>query len=344
MSLLFSFMCLKFIIYVIMKGVYKMIKRGRRLRANSAIRDMIRETTLDTKDFIYPIFVVEGKNIKNEISSLPGNYHYSIDRLSEVVKEVEEANIAGVLIFGIPEHKDECGSESYNDNGIVQQAIREIKRLSKDLLVITDVCMCEYTSHGHCGIIHEHDVDNDETLEYLGKISVSHAKAGADIIAPSDMMDGRIGFIRNSLDENGFKNVSIMSYSAKYCSAYYGPFRDAAGSAPQFGDRKTYQMDPANRLEAIRETQMDLDEGADFIMVKPALSYLDIIRECRDKFNAPLVAYNVSGEYAMVKAAGKLGLIDEERVMMETLTSMKRAGADIIITYHALEASKILKR
>lgn len=321
-----------------------MIKRGRRLRANAAIRDMIRETTLDTKDFIYPIFVVEGKNIKNEISSLPGNYHYSIDRLSEVVKEIEEANIAGVLIFGIPEHKDECGSESYNDNGIVQQAIREIKRLSKDLLVITDVCMCEYTSHGHCGIIHEHDVDNDETLEYLGKISVSHAKAGADIIAPSDMMDGRIGFIRNSLDENGFKNVSIMSYSAKYCSAYYGPFRDAAGSAPQFGDRKTYQMDPANRLEAIRETQMDLDEGADFIMVKPALSYLDIIRECRDKFNAPLVAYNVSGEYAMVKAAGKLGLIDEERVMMETLTSIKRAGADIIITYHALEASKILKR
>ncbi|OOM07371.1 porphobilinogen synthase [Clostridium saccharobutylicum] len=321
-----------------------MIKRGRRLRANAAIRDMIRETTLDTKDFIYPIFVVEGKNIKNEISSLPGNYHYSIDRLSEVVKEVEEANIAGVLIFGIPEHKDECGSESYNDNGIVQQAIREIKRLSKDLLIITDVCMCEYTSHGHCGIIHEHDVDNDETLEYLGKISVSHAKAGADIIAPSDMMDGRIGFIRNSLDENGFKNVSIMSYSAKYCSAYYGPFRDAAGSAPQFGDRKTYQMDPANRLEAIRETQMDLDEGADFIMVKPALSYLDIIRECRDKFNAPLVAYNVSGEYAMVKAAGKLGLIDEERVMMETLTSIKRAGADIIITYHALEASKILKR
>ncbi|AGX44132.1 porphobilinogen synthase [Clostridium saccharobutylicum] len=321
-----------------------MIKRGRRLRANSAIRDMIRETTLNTKDFIYPIFVVEGKNIKNEISSLPGNYHYSIDRLSEVVKEVEQANIAGILLFGIPEHKDECGSESYNDNGIVQQAIREIKRLNKDLLIITDVCMCEYTSHGHCGIIHEHDVDNDETLEYLGKISVSHAKAGADIIAPSDMMDGRIGFIRNALDENGFKNVSIMSYSAKYCSAYYGPFRDAAGSAPQFGDRKTYQMDPGNRLEAIRETQMDLDEGADFIMVKPALSYLDIIRECRDKFNAPLVAYNVSGEYAMVKAAGKLGLIDEERVMMETLTSIKRAGADIIITYHALEASKILKR
>ena len=320
-----------------------MIKRGRRLRVNSAIRDMVRETTLSTKDFIYPIFVVEGKNIKNEISSLEGNYHFSIDRLHEVIKEVQEADIAGVLLFGIPEHKDECGSEAYNDNGIVQQAIREIKKIDKDLLVITDVCMCEYTSHGHCGIIHNEDVDNDETLGYLGKISVSHAKAGADIIAPSDMMDGRIGFIRKALDENGFKNISIMSYSAKYCSAFYGPFRDAANSAPQFGDRKTYQMDPANRMEALRETQMDIEEGADFIMVKPALPYLDIIRDSKENFNMPLVAYNVSGEYAMVKAAGKLGLIDEERVMMETLTSIKRAGADIIITYHALEASKLLK-
>jgi porphobilinogen synthase len=321
-----------------------MIKRGRRLRANAAIRDMVRETTLNSKDFIYPIFVVEGENIKNEISSLEGNYHFSIDRLHEVIKEVQEANIAGVLLFGIPEHKDECGSESYNDNGIVQQAIREIKRIDKNLLVITDVCMCEYTSHGHCGIIHDEDVDNDETLEYIAKISVSHAKAGADIIAPSDMMDGRILAIRNALDNNGFKNISIMSYSAKYCSAFYGPFRDAANSAPQFGDRKTYQMDPANRMEAIRETQMDIEEGADFIMVKPALSYLDIIRDCRENFNLPLVAYNVSGEFAMIKAAGKLGLIDEERVMMETLTSIKRAGADIIITYHALEASKVLKR
>jgi porphobilinogen synthase len=319
-----------------------MIKRGRRLRASSAIRDMVRETILNSKDFIYPIFVVEGENIKKEISSLEGNYHFSVDRLHEIIKEVQEANIAGVLIFGIPEHKDECGSEAYNDNGIVQQAIREIKRIDKKLLVITDVCMCEYTSHGHCGIIHEEDVDNDETLEYLGKISVSHAKSGADIIAPSDMMDGRIGFIRNALDQNGFKNISIMSYSAKYCSAFYGPFRDAANSAPQFGDRKTYQMDPANRMEAIRETQMDIEEGADFIMVKPALAYLDIIRDCREKFNMPLVAYNVSGEYAMIKAAGKLGLIDEERVMMETLTSIKRAGADIIITYHALEAAKVL--
>ena len=321
-----------------------MIKRGRRLRVNAAIRDMVRETTLSTKNFIYPIFVVEGENIKNEISSLEGNYHYSIDTLSEVIKEVKEADISGVLLFGIPNLKDECGSESYNDNGIVQQAIREIKKIDKDLLVITDVCMCEYTSHGHCGIIHDEDVDNDKTLEYLGKIAVSHAKAGADIIAPSDMMDGRIAHIRKSLDENNFKNISIMSYSAKYCSAFYGPFRDAANSAPQFGNRKTYQMDPANRMEALRETQMDIEEGADFIMVKPALSYLDIIRDCKENFNMPLVAYNVSGEYAMIKAAGKLGLIDEERVMMETLLSIKRAGADIIITYHALEAAKVLKR
>ncbi len=321
-----------------------MIKRGRRLRANPAIRDMVRETTLNTKDFIYPIFVVEGENIKNEISSLSGVFHFSIDRLHEVIKEVQEAHIAGVLLFGIPEHKDECGSEAYNDNGIVQQAIKEIKKIDKDLLVVTDVCMCEYTSHGHCGIIHESDVDNDETLEYLCKISVSHAKAGADIIAPSDMMDGRISYIRKALDTSNFKNISIMSYSAKYCSAFYGPFREAANSAPQFGDRKTYQMDPANRMEALRETEKDIEEGADIIMVKPALSYLDIIRDCKENFNMPLAAYNVSGEYAMVKAAGKLGLIDEERVMMETLTSIKRAGADIIITYHALEAAKVLRK
>ena len=321
-----------------------MIKRGRRLRATSAIRDMIRETTLHTKDFIYPIFVVEGENIKKEISSLPDNYHYSIDRLHEVIAEVEKANIAGVLLFGIPEHKDACGSEAYNDNGIVQQAVRKIKELNKELLVITDVCMCEYTSHGHCGIIHESDVDNDETLEYLGKIAVSHSKAGADMVAPSDMMDGRIGFMRKALDDNGFKNVSIMSYSAKYCSAFYGPFREAAGSAPEFGDRKTYQMDPANRLEALRETEKDIEEGCDIIMVKPALPYLDVIRECKENFKMPLAAYNVSGEYAMVKAAGKQGLIDKERIIMEILTSIKRAGADIIITYHALEAAQILNR
>lgn len=321
-----------------------MIKRGRRLRVNSAIRDMVRETTLSAKDFIYPIFVVEGENIKNEISSLPGNYHFSIDRLPEIIKEVEEANIGGIILFGIPDHKDECGSEAYSENGIVQKAIKAIKSINKDLFIITDVCMCEYTSHGHCGIIHESDVDNDETLEYLGKISVSHAKAGADMVAPSDMMDGRIGFIRNALDENGFKNVSIMSYSAKYCSAFYGPFREAANSAPQFGDRKTYQMDPANRREALREIEMDIEEGADIVMVKPALSYLDIIRDCRENFNMPVAAYSVSGEYAMAKAAGKLGLIDEERIMMEMLTSIKRAGAEIIITYHALEAAKVLKK
>lgn len=321
-----------------------MLKRGRRLRSSSSIRDMVRETTLNSKDFIYPIFVVEGKNIKNEISSMPGNYHYSIDRLPEVIKSIEEANIAGILLFGIPEHKDACGSEAYNDDGIVQQAVRKIKELNKDLLVITDVCMCEYTSHGHCGIIHGNDVDNDETLEYLDKIAVSHAKAGADMVAPSDMMDGRIGSMRKALDENGFRKVSIMSYSAKYCSAFYGPFREAADSAPQFGDRKTYQMDPANRMEALRETKMDIEEGCDIIMVKPALSYLDVIRECRDNFDMPLAAYNVSGEYSMVKAAAKAGMIDEERVMMEILTSIKRAGADIIITYHALEAAKILNK
>ena len=248
------------------------------------------------------------------------------------------------MLFGIPEHKDACGSEAYNDDGIVQQAVRKIKELNKDLLVITDVCMCEYTSHGHCGIIHGNDVDNDETLEYLDKIAVSHAKAGADMVAPSDMMDGRIGSMRKALDENGFRKVSIMSYSAKYCSAFYGPFREAADSAPQFGDRKTYQMDPANRMEALRETKMDIEEGCDIIMVKPALSYLDVIRECRDNFDMPLAAYNVSGEYSMVKATAKAGMIDEERVMMEILTSIKRAGADIIITYHALEAAKILNK
>lgn len=264
--------------------------------------------------------------------------------MHEVIKEVEEAKVGGVLLFGIPKHKDACGSESFAEDGIVQKAVRKIKEINNDILVITDVCMCEYTSHGHCGILHGDYVDNDETLEYLGKIAVSHAKAGADIIAPSDMMDGRIGFIRNALDTNGFKNVSIMSYSAKYCSAFYGPFRDAADSAPKFGDRKTYQMDPANRMEALRETEMDIEEGADFIMVKPALSYLDVIRECRDNFNLPLAAYNVSGEYSMVKAAGKQGLIDEERVMMEILTSIKRAGADIIITYHALDAAKLLNK
>ncbi|MGL5415491.1 MAG: porphobilinogen synthase [Clostridium sp.] len=321
-----------------------MLKRGRRLRINESMRSLVRETTLSPSDFIFPIFVVEGENIKSEISSLRGIYHYSVDRLNEVIEEVASLGVKGIMVFGIPEHKDCCGSEAFNEDGIVQKAVRKIKELNKDILVVTDVCMCEYTSHGHCGILDGEYVDNDKTLEYLEKIALSHAKAGADIIAPSDMMDGRVRAIREILDNNGFINIPIMSYSAKYCSAYYGPFREAANSAPSFGDRKTYQMDPANRLEAIREVKEDIEEGADIVMVKPALSYLDIIREVRDRVDLPVAAYNVSGEYAMIKSAGSMGLIDEERVIIETLTSMKRAGADIIITYHALEASRILNK
>ncbi|NME95590.1 porphobilinogen synthase [Clostridium cochlearium] len=317
-------------------------RRQRRLRKNEAIRSMVRETVLTTNDFIYPLFVTEGENIKNEISSLPGNYHYSIDRLNEAIEEVVKAKIKGIILFGIPSKKDEIGSEGFSDDGIIQKAIRKIKELAPKLYVITDVCMCEYTSHGHCGIIHGNDVDNDETLEYLGKIALSHAKAGADMIAPSDMMDGRIAFIRDILDKNGYKDIPIMSYSAKYCSAFYGPFREAADSAPQFGDRKTYQMDPANIREAMIEVENDIEEGADIIMVKPALPYLDVIRWAKDKTNVPIAAYNVSGEYAMVKAAAKMGWIDEKRVAMEMLLSIKRAGADMIITYYALQASKWL--
>ena len=321
-----------------------MINRSRRLRFNDSIRDLVRETTLSPSDFIYPIFVVEGKNIKSEISSLPNCYHYSVDRLDEIISEVKSAGVRGVLLFGIPEHKDCCGSEAYSDDGIVQKAIRKIKEIDRSIYVITDVCMCEYTDHGHCGILNGDYVDNDKTLEFLGKISVSHAKAGADMIAPSDMMDGRVGFIRDALDREGFINIPIMSYSAKYCSAFYGPFREAANSAPKFGDRKTYQMDPANRREALKEVEQDLQEGADIIMVKPALSYLDIIREVKNNTVVPICAYSVSGEYAMIKAAASQGLIDEERVVMEMLTSIKRAGADIIITYYANYAGEILKR
>lgn len=320
------------------------MRRGRRLRVDENIRGLVRETILTPQDFILPIFAVEGEGIKREIESLSGVYHYSVDMLNEVVEEAVNLGIKGIMIFGLPNHKDCCGSEAYADNGIVQRATRKIRELTNDLLVSTDVCMCEYTDHGHCGIIHDGDVDNDETLDYLCKIAVSHAKAGSQMIAPSDMMDGRVYRIREALDKAGFKNVSIMSYSAKYCSAYYGPFRAAANSAPAFGDRKTYQMDPANRREAIREVLYDIEEGADIVMVKPALSYLDIIREVRDTVETPVCAYNVSGEYAMVKAAAKMGLIDEEKIILETLLSMKRAGADIIITYHALEASKLLRR
>jgi porphobilinogen synthase len=320
-----------------------MIKRGRRLRANSAIRDLVRENVLNSNDFIFPIFVVEGKNIKEEISSMKGNYHWSLDRLPEIIKEVEECNIRGVILFGLPNHKDECGSESYKDDGIVQQAIRKIKEISKDLYIITDVCMCQYTSHGHCGILNGNEVDNDKTIDVLGKISLSYAKAGADMVAPSDMMDGRIGYIREVLDENGYENVAIMSYAAKYSSAFYGPFREAAHSAPQFGDRKTYQMDPANSEEALKEIQWDINEGADIIMVKPAMSYLDIIRRAKEIVNIPICAYSVSGEFAMVKSAAEAGVIDEKSIALEMLLSMKRAGADIIITYYALDAVRWLK-
>ncbi|MFL0252413.1 porphobilinogen synthase [Clostridium neuense] len=321
-----------------------MFRRHRRLRKNSYIRDMVRETAITSDDFIYPLFVVEGENIKKEISSLPDCYHYSLDRLPEIIDEIREAGVKGVILFGIPDYKDEVGSSAFDDNGIIQKAIRKIREIDKDIFIITDVCMCEYTSHGHCGIIHDEYVDNDETIKYIAKIALSHAKAGADMVAPSDMMDGRIEAIRNALDENGYKNVSIMAYSAKYCSSFYGPFREAADSAPKFGDRKSYQMDPANSREAMLEIEDDINEGADIIMVKPALSYLDIINKARTKYDVPVAAYSVSGEYAMIKAGAKLGYINEKAIVLESLLSIKRAGADIIITYYAIEASKWLKK
>lgn len=321
-----------------------MLKRPRRLRETESLRSMVRETHLRPEDFIYPIFVVEGENVKEEISSLSGVYHYSVDLLEEVVKELEELKVKGIMIFGLPDRKDECGSESFNDNGIVQKAVRKLKELSEKLVVITDLCMCQYTSHGHCGILHGHSIDNDETLEYIAKIAVSHAKAGADMIAPSDMMDGRVLAMREALDKEGFKNVSIMAYSAKYASAFYGPFRAAANSAPKFGDRKSYQMDPANSREAMREIELDIEEGADIVMVKPAMAYLDVIRMAKDSYpNVPLAAYNVSGEYAMVKAAAKMGYINEKAIVYEMLLGMKRAGADMIITYYAIDMAKWLK-
>lgn len=320
-----------------------MFRRGRRLRTNSVIRSLVRENSLSTEDFIYPVFIVEGNNIKREIRSLKGNYHWSVDKLEELVKELNEAKVKSVILFGIPEHKDCVGSEAYNDDGIVQKAIRKLKELDSNLYIITDVCMCEYTNHGHCGILSNNNVDNDKTIVYLGEIALSHVKAGADMVAPSDMMDGRIGYIREVLDKNGFENIPIMSYAAKYSSAFYGPFREAAGSAPSFGNRKGYQMDPANSREAIAEIEADLNEGADIIMVKPAMSYLDIVKEAREKINAPICVYNVSGEYAMVKNAGEVGLINEKLVALEMLLSMKRAGAKMIITYYALEAAKWLK-
>jgi len=287
--------------------------------------------------------VGEGENIKEEIPSLVGNYHWSLDRLPEVIDEVIAAGVKGIILFGLPDEKDEIASSAFREEGIVQRAIRKVKEISRELFVITDVCMCQYTSHGHCGVIKNERVDNDETLKYLTKIALSHAKAGADMIAPSDMMDGRVKAIRDILDENGFQHISIMSYSAKYSSAMYGPFRAAANSTPQFGDRSSYQMDPANGKEAMREITADIEEGADIVMVKPAILYLDIIKEASMTFNMPIAAYNVSGEYAMIKNAGENGLIDEKRAALEMLTSIKRAGAKLIITYYALEASKWIK-
>ncbi len=317
------------------------IDRGRRLRRNETIRRMVREAKLSLDDLIYPLFVVEGDGIKKEVSSMPNVYQMSIDYIVKECEELEKMGIPAVILFGIPNHKDELGSEAYNDDGIIQKAIKAIKQNTK-LYVITDVCMCEYTSHGHCGIIKDGDVDNDTTLKYLAMESLSHAKAGADMVAPSDMMDGRVAVIRDTLDDNGFTHIPIMSYAVKYASAFYGPFREAAESTPQFGDRRSYQMDPANRLEALREARYDLEEGADILMVKPALPYLDIIRDLREQFDLPIAAYNVSGEYSMIMAAAQNGWIDKDRVIMESLTSIKRAGADLILTYFAKDVARIL--
>lgn len=317
--------------------------RMRRIRNNKILREMTQEASLDVKDFIYPLFVVEGENIKREIPSLVDQYHYSVDMLDAEIKELESLGIRAVILFGIPDKKDSVGSGAYDENGIVQRAVREIKKKHPDFIVITDVCMCEYTDHGHCGILDDCGcVINDETIKYIARTALSHAKAGADIVAPSDMMDFRVRAIREALDENGFKNVPIMSYAAKYASAYYGPFRDAAGSAPSFGDRKGYQMDFHNSDEAMKEVELDLEEDADFIIVKPALAYLDIIRRVKETFNTNLVVYNVSGEYAMIKEAIKKGLLNES-IIYENMIAMKRAGAKLIITYHAKEMARLLK-
>lgn len=318
--------------------------RARRLRRTEAIRSLVRETVLTVDDLIYPLFICEGKGIKEEISSMPGIYRFSLDRVIEEVREATELGLKAFILFGIPAHKDEVGSSAYAKEGIIQRAVKTLKDKFPQVVVITDVCLCEYTSHGHCGIIKGGDVDNDATLEQLARIALSHAKAGADWVAPSDMMDGRVARIREALDEAGFSHVAIMSYAVKYCSSFYGPFREAAQSAPKFGDRRTYQMDPANSREALREALMDIEEGADIIMVKPAMPYLDIIKMLRENTHHPLAAYQVSGEYAMIKAAGKLGYLEEERVMWESLISIKRAGADLIITYFAKKVAELMQR
>ena len=318
--------------------------RPRRLRRNEKLRELIRETTLNIKDFIYPLFVCPGKDRVLPVSSMPGVAQQSVDRIVKECQEVDSLGIPGVILFGIPEGKDPVGSEAYSDTGVVQNAIREIKEKVPGLLVITDVCLCEYTDHGHCGVIEGGEVDNDATLELLAKEALSHAQAGADMVAPSDMMDGRVGAIRTILDENGFSQVAIMAYAAKYASGFYGPFREAAQSTPQFGDRRSYQMDPANTDEALREVELDIREGADIVMVKPAMAYLDVIYRVKQKFGYPVAAYNVSGEYSMVKAAGKNDWIDEKRIMTELLISIKRAGADIILTYFAKDMAKELQK
>jgi porphobilinogen synthase len=317
--------------------------RPRRLRRSEALRGFVRETRLSTSGLVYPMFACPGTKVRTEVSSMPGIFQQSVDQIVEECREVAGLGIPAVILFGLPDKKDEVGSEASDPNGAVQRAIEEIRKAKLDLLVITDVCLCEYTSHGHCGVIEKGDVANDPSVERLAAAALSHARAGADIVAPSDMMDGRVGAIRQKLDANGFEDVAILSYAAKYCSGFYGPFREAAQSAPQFGDRRSYQMDPANAREALREVALDLEEGADMIMVKPALPYLDIIQRVRERFDVPVAAYNVSGEYAMVKAAARNGWIDEQRVVLEIMTSIQRAGAEIVLTYHAKDVARWLK-
>jgi porphobilinogen synthase len=316
--------------------------RPRRLRQNEAFRRMIRETRLTVDDLILPLFAISGRNVRNPIDSMPGQFQLSIDHLSKTAASAKNLGIPAVMLFGIPDSKDPLGTRAYAADGIVQTAVQAIKDKLPEMVVITDVCLCQYTDHGHCGVVQGQTIDNDASLDLLARTALSHAKAGADMVAPSDMMDGRVAEIRNILDENNFSQVPIMSYAAKYCSAYYGPFRSAADSAPQFGDRRTYQMDPANAIEAIREVSMDVEEGADIIMVKPALAYLDIIYRVREEFDLPVAAYNVSGEFAMIKAAEKMGWIDGPTAMLETLTAIKRSGADMILTYFAMAAAKAL--
>lgn len=319
-----------------------MMERLRRLRRSEGIRNLVRETRLSVDDFILPVFVTEGTDIKNPVESMPGVYQWSIDKLEEFLEPVVKYGIPAVMVFGIPEHKDEVGSEAYKFDGIAQRAVKRIKEVVPDLILIADVCLCEYTSHGHCGLVHEGKILNDETLPLLAQAALTLAEAGADMVAPSDMMDGRVGFIRSYLDENGYTDLPLMAYSAKYASAYYSPFRDAAHSAPAFGDRKTYQMDPANCREAVRECLADASEGADIIIVKPALAYLDVVKAAAAEVRQPIAVYNVSGEYSMVKAAAENGWIDEKKIVMENLTAMKRAGANMIITYHAVQAAKCI--